>query len=222
MSEGGPGPRPSGYTLRTRRHLAAVMTCKSRTRLWKTSWLGVIVAAYSEQELRYARPVARAIEEDSGFRRWLFAGTRHGNALLDARPIENGAQRRLRGPKLKNPYWFNYWCSKDSRCVCRIGTGIETDILFILDCGNGRHVALHIEIKRPGEQLRDGQAESYPRRAACWANPSTRPRAVPPHQDFLTVLICGQELASDERIQSFDKVVFHHDVAQWIGAYPEV
>jgi hypothetical protein len=180
------------------------------------------MAAYSEQELRYARPIAQAIEEDSGFRKWLFAGTRHGNALLHARPVEKNVQRSLRSPTLKNPYWFNYWCGKDSRCVCRIGTGIETDILFILDYADNQRLGLHIEIKPPGEHLGNGQAESYPRRAACWANPTTRPRTIPPHQEFLTVLICGRELAADKRIQNFDKVVFHDDVAQRITIYPEV
>lgn len=179
------------------------------------------MAAYSEKELRYARPVAHAIEQDSAFRQWLLAGTRHGDGILDARPVGDDVQRSLRSPTLKGPYWFNYWCGKDSNCLCRVGTGIETDILFILDCPNSRRLGLHIEIKPPGEPLGNGQAESYPRRAACWADPSTRPRTVPPHQDFLTVLICGRELASDKRIHSFDKVVFHDDVARMIKLYPE-
>ncbi|HXR95810.1 MAG TPA: hypothetical protein VN718_08025 [Rhizomicrobium sp.] len=179
------------------------------------------MAAYSEHELRYARPVARAIEEDGDFRRWLLSGTRFGSALLEARPIEKSIQRDLRSSTLKNPYWFNYWCGKDSKCVCRVEDGTETDILFILDYANDKRLGLHIEVKPPGEQLRVGQAESYPRRAACWANPDTRPRTVPPHQDFLTMLVCGQELASDKRVQNFDKVIFHNDIARRIKPYPE-
>ena len=122
---------------------------------------------------------------------------------------------------MTNPYWFNYWCGKDSRCVCRIGTGIETDILLIFESANDRSVALHVEIKRPGEQLGDGQAESYSRRAACWANPGTRPRTVMPHQEFLTMLVCGRELTADKRLRFFDKVVFHDDVEKKVPAYPE-
>jgi hypothetical protein len=179
------------------------------------------MAKYSEPELRYARPVAHAILESSGFRQWLLAGTKHEDIALEARPIGE-IQGRLRSPTMKNPYWFNYWCGKDSKCACRIGSGIETDILFILDCANDRRLGLHIEIKRPGELLGNGQAESYPRRAACWADPNTRPKTVLPHQDFLTMLICGQELASDRRLQFFDKVVFHDAVAQRIQVYPEV
>ena|SRR5882672_10706136 len=178
------------------------------------------MAKYSESELRYARPVAQAILESSPFRQWLLAGTQYEKGARQARPVGE-IQRGLRSPTMKNPYWFNYWCGKDSKCACRIGTGIETDILLILDCANDRRLGLHIEIKRPGEQLGRGQAESYPRRAACWANPNTRPKTVLPHQDFLTMLICGRELEADGRLQFFDKVIFHDDVAQKIRVYPE-
>jgi hypothetical protein len=180
------------------------------------------MAVYSELELRYARPVADAIIHSSGFREWLLAGTRFENDYLTAMPIEE-IQHNLRDPqsKMKNPYWFNYYCGKDSRCGCKIGTGIETDILIILERADRRRLGLHIEVKRPGEQLRNGQAESYPRRAACWANPNSRPRKVPPHQDFLTVLVCGRELKSDRRRNFFDKVVFHNEIKKQVEGYPE-
>jgi hypothetical protein len=165
--------------------------------------------------------VAHAILDSGVFRHWLLAGTKHEQGALDTRPIGD-IQARLRSSRMKNPYWFNYWCGKDSKCACRIGTGIETDILIFLDCVNHRRLGLHLEIKRPGEQLGVGQAESYPRRAACWVNPNTRPKTIPPHQDFLTMLICGRELASDARLQFFDKIVFHDEVAQRIKPYPEL
>ena len=179
------------------------------------------MAAYSELELRYARPVANAILESGPFRHWLLAGTKHERDALTARPIGD-IQGSVRSARLKNPYWFNYHCGKDSKCECKIGTGIETDILLILDCDTKRSLGLHIEIKRPGESLGDGQSESYKRRAACWANPVTRPKYVWPYQDFLTLLICGRELKPDKRLQSFDKVVFHDEVAQKIQVYPEL
>lgn len=178
------------------------------------------MASYSELELKYARPVANAILESGTFRQYLLAGTKYEQDAAKAVPV-GSAQGRLRSPNLKNPYWFNYWCGKDAKCACRIGTGIETDILIFLDCGGGRHLALHIEVKRPGEQLGDGQAESYPRRAACWANPATRPRTVWPHQDFLTILVCGSELIADQRTHHFDKVICHDDLMRMIPAYPE-
>lgn len=175
---------------------------------------------YSDRELKYARPVAGALLENSSFRRWLLTGTKFGPTILAARPVGE-IQGARRSPGLKNPYWFNYWCGKDSRCTCRIGTGIETDILLIFDCPNDRRLALHIEVKRPGDRLGDGQAESYPRRAACWADPSTRPRPVLPHDDFLTMLVCGRDLKSDRRLKHFDKVIFHDEVAKQISVYPE-
>jgi hypothetical protein len=143
----------------------------------------------------------------------------HTNAKGSRRAGPIGkSQSSLRSPKMKNPYWFNYWCGKDSdRCSCRIGKAIETDILLVLERDDSRRLALHIEIKRPGKGLEDGQAESYPRRAECWLNPNTRPRNVPSH---LTIIVCGRNLRSDLRLGFFDKVVFHDEVANHLGAYP--
>jgi hypothetical protein len=170
------------------------------------------MAPYSELELRYARPLANAILEDGAFRQWLFAGTKHEVGAREACPIGN-IQGSLRKITTDNPYWFNYHTGK--------GKGIETDILIIFNCANARKLGLHIEIKRPGQRLEEGQAEAYPRRAASWVNPKTRPKTVSPHDDFLTMLVCGQELASDGRLQYFDKVVFHDEVVKRIPGYPE-
>jgi hypothetical protein len=175
---------------------------------------------YSELELNYARPLADDLITSSSFRKWFIAGTRYAHDYSLARPIGK-SQSSLRSPKMKNPYWFNYWCGKDSDCCpCRIGAAIETDILLILERDNSRRLALHIEIKRPGEALRVGQAESYPRRAECWVNLTTRPRTVPSHQDFLTTIVCGRNLGSDPRLGFFDKVVFHDEVANQLEPYP--
>jgi hypothetical protein len=177
--------------------------------------------AYSDAELRYARPLANALLEDEVFRNWVLFGTRLGNSVTSVTPI-GAVQGKLRSPNLKNPFWFNYWCGKDSRCECRIGTGIETDILLIFDCVNGRRLGLHIETKRHGDHLHEGQAESYPRRAACWADEARRPKMVPPHDDYLTMIACGRELASDLRLKHFDKVLYHDDVALKLSPYPEI
>jgi hypothetical protein len=174
---------------------------------------------YSELELDYARPLAEGLINSKIFRRWFIAETRYAYDYSLAGPIGKG-QSDLRSPKMKNPYWFNYWCGKDSGCWCRIGTAIETDILLVFERDNGHRLALHIEIKRPGEALRVGQAESYPRRAQCWLNSNTTPKNVPPHQDFLTIIVCGRNLGSDLRLGFFDKVVFHDEVACQLEAYP--
>jgi len=178
------------------------------------------MAKYSDLELRYARPVARALLDKRGFRSWFLSKTKYESPSLNPQPVGE-EQGRSRSPNLKNPYWFNYWCGKDSKCECRVGSGIETDVFLIFDCSNQRRLGLHIEVKRPGDKLREGQAESYPRRAACWANPDTKPKTVLRHDDHLTILICGRDLAADERIQNFDKVVFHDDIAQKLEVYPD-
>ncbi len=178
------------------------------------------MANYSELELRYARPVAERLIESGAFRSWFLAGTRFQGDYLNALTIGD-VQRGLRSPKMTNPFWFNYFCGRNSKCACKVGTGIETDILLLFERPDGRRLALHIEIKRPGEHLGDGQAKSYSRRAACWANPLTRSKTVPPHQDYLTALVCGRELASDKRLGCFDKVVFHDEIAGHFTTYPE-
>lgn len=179
------------------------------------------MAAYSESELRYARPLASSFLQDVAFRNWVLQGTPHHEDYHRAVPLGE-AQRILRSPTIRNPYWFNYWCGKDSRCECRIGTGIETDILIVLERADSRRLGVHIEVKRPGEHLGNGQAASYPRRAACWANPKTKPRTVPLHQDFVTLLVCGRELVNHEQAIFFDKIICHDEVEQHIGTYPEL
>jgi hypothetical protein len=177
------------------------------------------MVAYSHRELNYARPVATGLINDKFFRQWFLARTQYASDYCLADPIGK-SQSSLRSSKMKNPYWFNYWCGKDSQCLCRIGTGIETDVLLVLERDNGRRLALHIEIKRPGESLENGQAESYPRRAECWVNSNTRPRNVPSHHDFLTIIVCGRNLGSESRLGYFDKVIFHDEVASQLEAYP--
>jgi hypothetical protein len=121
---------------------------------------------------------------------------------------------------MTNPYWFNYWCGKDKLCRCKIGTAIETDILLVFSTAEVS-LALHVEVKRPGETLGDGQAATYPRRASCWATDATRPKRIVPHTEFLTVLACGVNLASDPDLAHFDRVIFHDEISQRISPYPE-
>jgi hypothetical protein len=176
--------------------------------------------AYSDLELRYARPIANAILQGAKFRNWLLSGTRHATYGKDGTPAGD-IQGGYRSKGLKNPYWFNYWCPKDSKCECRIGSGLETDIFLVLERPTTERLGIHIEVKRPNDKLGDGQAESYPRRAACWANPNTRPKTVMPHDDFLTILFSGRELANHKLVTHFDKVIFHDEVALKIAVYPE-
>lgn len=178
-------------------------------------------SAYSDLELKYARPIAAALAGDRDFRKWLLEGTSFADVAAEARH-DADLQRRLRvRPTMINPYWFNYWCGKDRSCACRVGTAIETDILMIFEASDARKFAVHVEVKRPNERLGLGQAEPYPRRAACWADQQTRPKRIPAHSDFVTVLACGRNLADDPQIRHFGRVAFHHEIAERLAVYPE-
>lgn len=175
---------------------------------------------YSEQELKYARPLANAVLDSSDFRRWMFAGTSVADLIEGATPIGD-VQAQLRSNRLKNPWWFNYFCPLDKRCECRVGTGIETDILIMFENSLLQRIAAHIEVKRPGDTLGIGQAESYSRRAQCWAHAVHRPRTVPPHEHAITIIACGRDLQQEPRLVFFDKVIFHDELAARLSPYPD-
>jgi hypothetical protein len=173
------------------------------------------MAAYSEAELRYARPLVSGLIADSAFRAWLAKDPELAFASHDPT-----MQSRLRSPGMKNPCWFNYWCGKDTKCACRIGTGIETDVLLVFVRSEGGCTALHVEVKRTNDKLGDGQAESYPRRASCWRDPLTRPPTVPAHDRARLVLVHGFSAPPDVALRSFDVLWHHKDIAQHIMGYP--
>lgn len=173
------------------------------------------MAAYSQLELKYARPLSEALIADPDFRTWFAGDPTLASAIHDP-----ALQASRRSPTMKNPYGFNYWCGKDSRCTCRIGTGIEIDILLVFQRPDGRRTALHVEVKRPGDRLGNGQALSYPRRAACWTAPETRPRTVPPHDDHIICLTHeGTGLSSGEAA-AFHRIVQHDEIARRLPVYP--
>lgn len=159
--------------------------------------------------------------DDPTFRSWMLAGTPYAGVAMDA--THDGAlQKRMRGhPGMTNPYWFNYWCGKDRACTCRLGTAIETDILLVFADDADQSFGVHIEIKRPGDTLGDGQAATYPRRAACWAAAQSRPKRIPEHSGYVTILAGGRNLEGAADIGYFDRVVFHDEIAKHLNEYPE-
>ena len=176
------------------------------------------MTAYARHELEYARPLAAGTICNGPFRAWLSGRDDLAEATHD--PL---LQSRLRSPGMKNPYWFNYWCGtcdKLNPYGCKIGTGIESDILLVFAKAE-RRTALHIEVKSLGDSLRDGQALSYPRRAACWSDASRRPKTVPAYEDWRTILVHGDSALTPEEEQSFQRVVTHEEVASWLTDYPQ-
>lgn len=180
------------------------------------------MAKYSSKEFLYARPLAYALLTDTSFRQWFFAGTKFADRVLTSL-LHTAEQAKLRTTAdSRKWFWFNYWCPKDGSCECRGEKGIETDILLILEEPAGSRFSLHVEVKQPGENFLPGQAESYPRRGLCWTNSNKRPRTVPAHDDFLTAIVCGDNLKHDARLLNFDKTIFHSDVEQKISPYPDL
>jgi hypothetical protein len=175
---------------------------------------------YSPNEFLYARPLAHAILTDEAFRRWFLAKTKFADLASDAQPIPEQQARLRTTPRARQWWWFNYFCHNN--CSCKVATGIETDVLIVFETREKFRFALHVEVKRPGDDLKPGQAESYPRRARCWANPATRPGTVLAHDDSTTVLVCGNNLRADNRRSEFDDTKFHGDIEQRLSQYPDL
>lgn len=180
------------------------------------------MANYSASEFLYARPLANAILSDEMFRRWFLAGTKFADIASGSHALPEPQAILRTTPKARKWWWFNCFCPKDGHCSCKVGTGLETDILIILEATDGFRFAVHVEVKPPDKNLESGQAETYPRRAECWANPATRPQTVLAHDSFVTILACGDNLKSDARCAKFDKTVFHRDIEKRISPYPDL
>lgn len=182
------------------------------------------MAKYSRTEFLYARPVADALLTDGEFRRWFLGGTRFADCAFDAVPLADQPKKERTTPDARKWFWFNCFCG--TACECKVETGIETDIFIVFQSPDQSRFALHIEVKGDKEGLEPGQAESYCRRGRCWASekalrPQAVPKWIPPYDDFVTVLICGDSQISDQRIFKFDAVVFHKDIEQRISPYPD-
>jgi hypothetical protein len=186
---------------------------------------------YSKAEFPYARPLAHAILTDVPFRQWFLAKTKFADLASDARPLAELQAELRTTANAKKWWWFNYFCH--AHCSCKVETGIETDILIVLEArkkfviqANGTkrefRYAIHIEVKPPGSDLEPGQAESYPQRAECWANRDTRYKRVVEHDDFTTLLVCGENLRTDDRRKHFNDTKFHGEIEQRITPYPDL
>ncbi|KJC60481.1 hypothetical protein UP10_12775 [Bradyrhizobium sp. LTSPM299] len=134
--------------------------------------------------------------------------------------LEEQRRVRWRTGKTKQEFWANYWCGKDSRCTCRIegSKGLETDAIFFLRSRSNRVLAVHVEFKHAFEAFKYGQPESYPLRASCFAK--NTPPKINPHSDWTTVLFCGEDMLSDERVSNFQRVITHDEAAVVISGYP--
>ena len=72
----------------------------------------------------------------------------------------------------------------------RAQTGRSRFLLAIFGLPTNERFALHIEVKHPKDNFKEnGQADSYPIRATCWATNSKKHLRVLPHSAATTVLL---------------------------------
>ena len=184
------------------------------------------MAKYSERAQPYLDAIADAVFSQEKVRNWLLAGTRHEIAYANARCLDD-EQKACRG-KIKAPFYCNYWCY---RCENGPNCGIfrqvghprvETDMMVFLESDEGRRLAIHIEFKHddPTEPLSCGQAEAYPLRAECWATNGYGPSSVMAHQDWLTIIFCGDDTKDSSEVAPFDRRISHSEARSMIERYP--
>lgn len=179
--------------------------------------------AYSSKALPYLDAIAEGVFSSETIRDWLITGTPAEAQYLGADIlIDEQRKRRWQRSQMKQPFWANYWCGRDAHCTCRIegSKGLESDAIFFLRSRSDRVLAVHVEFKHAYETFGFGQPEAYPLRAECFSKTySTRP-TVNPHHDWITVLFCGEDTLSDERIGNFQRVITHDEAAAAIPRYP--
>lgn len=182
--------------------------------------------AYSSKAQPYLDTIAEGIFSSEKIRDWLISGTPAEAGYLRADVlIDEHRKVRWQRTQTKQPFWANYWCGKDSRCTCRIegSKGLESDAIFFLRNRTTRRVlAVHVEFKHPNEAFGFGQPEAYPLRADCFARTHSARPTINPHDDWATVIFCGDDALADRRISNFNRVITHREATVMIPAYPHI
>jgi hypothetical protein len=178
------------------------------------------MAAYSAKAQPYLDAIADAVFTSQDVRDWLIKGTPVGENYLGAGVLIEEPQAVR--TSIKQPFWANYWCGRDSRCTCRIdgSRALESDAIFFFRNGSGRVLAVHVEFKHPSEPFGFGQPEAYPLRAACFVETHESRRYLIEHHDWATVIFCGTESLGDPRLENFQRIIIHDEAARMIAAYP--
>ena len=180
---------------------------------------------YGSHEFKYAQPFAEELAADPAFRSWVLQRTKFAKFADGSRVLSEEMQKRRSGGSAN--WWRSHYTEK---CKCEGCTGQETDILAIFECANGERFALHFEVKQPSDNFptdRD-QAANYRYRAECWVKRA--PRAVLPHADAQTALVCSaQKLRTyalhipkfDARF-TFEEIAHSFPRATWLPASAHV
>jgi hypothetical protein len=178
------------------------------------------MTVYSARAKPCLDAIALAAFTEERVRNWILTGTKHEATYHDVASLHE--LQRKRRPKTKQPFYVNYWCGRDKRCICRIeeSTSLETDLMLFLKSNAGRTLGVHVEFKHPRERLSHGQAEGYPLQAACWCRGDYRPGTVIPHDDWLNVMFCADGELDGPALVSFDRRIGHDEAREMIAGYP--
>lgn len=179
--------------------------------------------AYSGKAQPFLDAIAKNVFESHEFRDWFIQGTPveadyKGASVL----VDEQRNVRWKTQPTKQPFWANYWCGRDSKCTCRVegSKGLESDAIFFLRNNAERTLAIHVEFKHTAEPFQFGQAECYPLRAKCFSETHSSRSTLNAHQDWATILICGDDALDENEIQNFSKVITHREIATKVPDYP--
>jgi hypothetical protein len=171
----------------------------------------------------YLDAIAESVFTSQGVRDWLITGTpAEANYTGCGVLIDEQREVRWRPGPTKQPFWANYHCGRDSSCTCRINgsRALESDAIFFFRNNLKRILAVHVEFKHPKEPFKFGQPEAYPLRAACFVETHHERPRLNAHHDSTTVIFCGVESLSDQRLSNFQRVITHSEAAGMIATYP--
>lgn len=166
---------------------------------------------YGSLEYRYAAPFADALVNDGAFRRWVLQQTKFASDADGAEVLHE--QMRARRSSASATWWRSHFTEA---CRCPGCSGQETDLLAIFGRQSGNAFALHCEVKQPTDNFPVGkdQAASYLLRARCWIGKP--PKAIVPHADAQTLLLCSKHRLSDYApdASKFNVVMTFEDIGE--------
>lgn len=179
--------------------------------------------SYQRRAQPYLGAIALGVRDNAASRDFLLAGTEYEKSYAGSMLLwREQWSRRDPTNSMTCPFWSNYWYEPCGSCNCRIDNSVsmEIDAMFFLKNAKEKTIAIHIEMKRDREALSVGQAEAYRPRAACYRDQRRVREKVFPHEDFLTVLFCGDGIDIEYVTQHFDRVILHADARGVFPGYP--
>lgn len=166
---------------------------------------------YGSVEFIYAEPFANALVVAPAFRSWVLRQTKFAAFAKEARILND--EMLARRSRRSTTWWRSHFTDK---CRCQGCSGQETDILAIFETTKGVRFGLHFEVKQPTDRFPadKDQGINYALRAKCWA--TSAPKAVVPHSDSATVLLCSASKLAEyaPQLSKFGTVLTFEEIAR--------